>query len=150
MVAMNAANAINASSAPMIEHRVIDLMTFDPITVSVDATLAEAEQLMRHNDVSGLPVVDRGNRLVGVISQTDLVDLAAPAIEGVIDHPDTELRVGDVMSTPAVTVDAYATLLYAAQRMQEKQVHRLVVVDEDGAPIGVLSTTDFVRLAAGC
>jgi CBS domain-containing protein len=52
------------------------------------------------------------------------------------------------MTSPALTVSLSATLVEAARVMHQEQVHRLVVVDEDGIPIGVLSATDFVRLVA--
>jgi CBS domain-containing protein len=52
------------------------------------------------------------------------------------------------MSTPPVTVDAAATLAAAADRMTRDGIHRLVVVDDHGRPIGVLAAMDYVALAA--
>lgn len=52
--------------------RVGDLMTIDPITVRIDASIEDAEDLMRTHRITGLPVIDPNGHLVGVISQTDL------------------------------------------------------------------------------
>jgi len=128
--------------------RVADLMTLDPVTVARDATIEEAEALLREFRISGLPVVDDDERLVGVISQTDLLYLAMPTVRALIRHRDSGIRVGEVMSTPPITIDATSTLAEAARIMSREHLHRLVVVDIDGRPVGVLSSMDFVVLAA--
>jgi CBS domain-containing protein len=130
------------------ELRVADLMTIDPIVVSLDASIEDAEELMRHHRITGLPVVDLGGRLVGVISQTDLLYLAVPSIQALIRHQGSGVRVGEVMSQPAVTIGTMATVRAAAQRMNEGRLHRLVAVDDHGRPVGVISAMDFVALAA--
>lgn len=127
---------------------VADLMTIDPIVVSVDATIEEAEELLRHHRITGLPVVDLSGRLVGVISQTDLLYLAVPSVQALIRHRDSGIRVGEVMSSPPVTISTTATVQEAARRMHAEQLHRLVAVDPYGRPIGVISAMDFVALAA--
>lgn len=128
--------------------RVADLMTLDPVVVAADATLEEAESLMRDHRVTGLPVVDGAGRLVGVISQTDLLFLAVSSVRSLIRHRTGTIRVGEVMSTPPVTIDAAARLTTAAEVMSRDRIHRLVVVDAAERPIGVLSAMDFVDLAA--
>jgi CBS domain-containing protein len=127
---------------------VADVMTIDPIVVSDAATIEDAEELLRTHRISGLPVVDLAGRLVGVISQTDLLYLAVPTIQALIRHHDTGLRVGEVMSVPPVTIEATTTIRDAARRMHEERLHRLVVVDDHGRPVGVISAMDFVALAA--
>lgn len=134
--------------APTTDFRVADLMTFDPIVVQVDATVEQAEDLLRQNRITGLPVVNGAGRLVGVISQTDLLSLDVPGVSALIRHRGRAVRVGEVMSAPAVTIDSDATLRDAAQRMVDERVHRLVAVDEMDRPIGVVSAMDFVRLYA--
>src|SRR6186713_637334 len=74
---------------------VADLMTIDPIVVSVDATIEEAEEQLRYHRVTGLPVVDLSGRLVGVISQTDLLYLAVPTVQALIRHRESGIRVGE-------------------------------------------------------
>ena len=130
------------------ELRVADLMTIDPIVVSIDAPIEEAEELMRRNRVSGLPVVDVSGRLIGVISQTDILYLDVPAVRTLIRHRERGVRVGEVMSAPPVTIDVNASIQDAAIRMHGERIHRLVAVNEHGRPIGVISAMDFVALAA--
>jgi CBS domain-containing protein len=124
------------------EYCVADLMSIEPVTISQDASLADAEQLMQRRSVTGLPVVDDGGHLVGVVSQTDL--LRAHVVD---DHwarwPG--LKVRHLMTTPALTVSARAALSEAASVMEQHHVHRLVVVDTSNRPTGVLSTMDLVR-----
>jgi len=136
------------TTAPNADVRVADLMTIDPITVAFDATIEKAEDLMRRHRVTGLPVVDEAGRLIGVISQTDILYLDVPAVQALIRHRERGVRVGEVMSAPALTIDATATIQAAAVRMHEQHVHRLVAVDEHGRPAGVISAMDFVALAA--
>ena len=128
--------------------RVGDLMTLDPVTIAFDATLEDAETLMRDYRITGLPVIDDGGRLVGVISQTDLLYLALPTVQALIRHRESGIRIGEVMSVPAMTVDVTATLGEAARMMHRNHLHRLVVIDAAGRPVGVLSSMDFVALAA--
>ena len=131
-----------------VDLRVADLMTIDPVVVSVDASIEEAEELLRHHRITGLPVVDPDGTLVGVISQTDLLYLALPRVQALIRHRDRGIRVGEVMSTPPVTIDGGAGLQEAARLMNDERLHRLVAVDAHGRPIGVIAAMDFVALAA--
>ncbi|MBA3689046.1 MAG: CBS domain-containing protein [Chloroflexi bacterium] len=65
-------------TAATTDLRVADLMTIDPIVISVDASIEDAEELLRRYCITGLPVIDLAGRLVGVISQTDLAPQAPP------------------------------------------------------------------------
>jgi CBS domain-containing protein len=133
-----------ATAAPAIT--VNDLMTPDPILVRSDAPLAKAANLLDQHRIHGLPVVDESGALVGVVSQTDM--LRARTTE----HLWTAwrgLQVRHLMSTPALTISAEASLTDAATRMEMYEIHRLVVVAEDGtSPIGIVSISDLVRAMA--
>jgi len=80
--------------------------------------------------------------VVGVISQSDL--LVARSSE-MIGSNWSRLLVRHLMSTPAVTVHTDATLQFAARQMLSRHIHRLVVVGDDGAPIGVITPLDVLR-----
>ena len=138
----------DATTTPLDDLRVADLMTIDPITVAVDATIEDAEELMRRHHVTGLPVVDDAGRLIGVISQTDILFLDVPEIRAIIRRRAHGVRVGEVMSAPPVTIDTAASIQDAAIRMHSQSIHRLVAVDDHGRPVGVISAMDFVALAA--
>ena len=127
---------------------VADLMTIDPVVVSTDAPIEEAARLVHAFSVSGLPVVDEAGALVGVISQTDLLAIHESAIGRLVRAQSSGLRVGELMSAPAITVSMAGSLRDAARSMRDNHVHRLVALDDSGRPVGVISASDFVALYA--
>jgi CBS domain-containing protein len=131
----------------MLEPRSVgELMTGDPIVASIDMPLADAAELMDFYRVSGLPVVDWSGLLVGVISQTDLLHARTTQA---LWHAWPGLTVRHLMTRPAVTVRSSASLEEAAEMMERRRIHRLVVVDASGeTPIAVLSVSDLVRSMA--
>lgn len=122
--------------------RVGNLMSFDPVTIEADDTVAKAEQLLKTFRISGLPVVV-ADAAVGVISQTDIITARSSDLIG---GNWTRLRVRHLMSAPAVTVHVETTVARAARLMVDGHLHRLVVVDGDDRPIGVLSSLDLLRV----
>ncbi len=125
--------------------RVGDLMTIDPVIISPDASASDAERLLKTHHIGGLPVVD-GGEAVGVISQSDV--MVARSSEMISGHWD-RLRVRHLMSVPAITVHASATIQWAARQMVTRHIHRLVVVGDDGAPVGVVTPLDLLRTLIG-
>jgi len=121
-----------------------DLMTIDPVLIAADAPIEDAAHLCAEKGISGLPVVDGAGMLVGVISQTDLVRIQDFHLGRIIRSEPSGVRVGEVMTSPAVTVPMTATLREAARRMRDGGIHRLVVLDDPGQPVGVLSSFDLV------
>lgn len=126
---------------------VAEAMTRGLVTIHESAQVYEAAQLMDAHRVHGLPVVDAERKLVGVLSQTDLLRVRS------IEHLWTSLRglaVRHVMTAPAITIPLHASIDEAADRMEEMRVHRLVVVGPDGVtPVGVISVSDLVHVMAG-
>ena len=123
---------------------VAEVMALDLVVVRANAPLEQAAELMDRHHVSGLPVVDAGGTLVGVVSQTDLVRARST------DYLWTNwpgLAVRHLMTAPPITVTRSTPLTVAAARMERNHVHRLVVVADDDAtlPIGILSSTDLVH-----
>lgn len=126
---------------------VADQMATHPITVRADASLNDAVALMDQHHVHGLPVVDHAGSLVGVLSQTDLN--RARSTEYLWSNwPGLAVR--HLMTSPAVVVHRSTPLIIAARKMEEHQIHRLVVVEDgdDSSPIGVLSMTDLIHALA--
>ena len=126
---------------------VADYMHPDPILVRADASLADAIELMDHHHVHGLPVVDHAGALVGVLSQTDL-NRARSTEYLWASWPGLSVR--HLMTSPAVTIHRSTPLIVAARKMEQHQIHRLVVVEDgdDSSPIGVLSMTDLIHALA--
>lgn len=130
------------------EPTVESVMTVSPIVIAEDKAIAGVAELLAGCEISGLPVVDAGDHLVGVISQTDLVRLRAASLPWAGWHG---LMVRDLMSWPARTIEGQASLDEAARRMADESVHRLIVVDDRQTPIGVISGSDLVReIADAC
>jgi CBS domain-containing protein len=121
--------------------RVGNLMTVDPVVIDPEATVHEAELMLKTYRISGLPVV-AGGEVVGVISQTDLLNARSSELIGANWG---RVKVRHLMSRPAVTVHLATTVNRAARLMLEEHIHRVVVVDPDGAPVGVLTTSDLLR-----
>ncbi len=126
------------------------------ITASPETALKEVADLMVEHRVSGLPVVDAGGRVLGVVSEADVVvgetggsgsggmiararALAEPASVAI---PRTA---GETMSSPAVTVGPDDTVMRAAALIVDRGVNRLPVVDEDGRLVGIIARADVVR-----
>lgn len=125
-----------------VEQTVESLMTGSPVVVSEDDAIAGVAELLAGYEISGVPVVDSNERLVGVISQTDLVRLRGSTLPWTGWHG---LLVRDLMTKPAKTIRGSSSLDEAARQMTVEHVHRLVVVDEKQALVGVISESDLVR-----
>jgi CBS domain-containing protein len=122
---------------------VVDFMAGDLVVVAPNLPVDVVAAVLADHDIGGLPVVDGGGRLVGVVSQTDLVRLRASSVPW---SAWSILRVRDVMTQPAVTIRGSASLREAARAMTEADVDRLVVVGEDTeTALGVISDSDLVR-----
>ena len=121
--------------------RVGNLMTVDPVVIDPEAPAHEAELVLKTYRISGLPVVEEGE-VVGVISQTDLLNARSSELIGA--NWD-RVKVRHLMSRPAVTVHMATTVRRAAQLMLDEHIHRVVVVEADGAPVGVLTASDLLR-----
>jgi CBS domain-containing protein len=140
-------NAAAAGERMTMRYLVGDLMTIDPVVIGPEARIEEAESIMELYHVSGLPVVDERGSLIGVISQTDLLR-GGGDVNSLVRKRFTGLRVADLMSAPAITVEMTTPLIDAARLMREEQIHRVVAISDGGEPIGVLSSMDFVALYA--
>ena len=120
-------------------HRIRELMTENPKTVSSDATVVEAARVMRDGDVGLVPVVD-GDRLVGTVTDRDI------AIRVVAEERDPNTTtVRETASTELVTIDPEQDLDEALRLMAQHQVRRLPVVEEDGRLVGIVAQADVAR-----
>jgi len=121
------------------------VMTPFPVVVDLDTPLEEVAEQLAQNDITGAPVVDDIGRLVGVISQTDLVRTAAAG------STDGRGWVGftarHVMTRTPVKARADLPLADAVRRLERHGVHRLVIVAADDlTPIGIVSISDLLPL----
>jgi CBS domain-containing protein len=137
-------------------HRVSDVMTRAVIAVGRKAQFKDLVERMEQWKVSAVPVLEGDGRVIGVVSEADLL----PKEEFRDSDPDrfTQLhRLADMakagavcaeelMSTPAVTVHADATLAEAARIMALRHVKRLPVVNAEGVLEGVVSRGDLLKV----
>lgn len=126
---------------------VADHMASNPILIRADASLTEAAALMDQHHVHGLPVVDHLGALVGVLSQTDL-NRARSTEYLWVNWPGIAVR--HLMTSPAITIHRSTPMIVAARKMEQHQIHRLVVVEDgdESSPVGVLSMTDLIHVLA--
>lgn len=125
-----------------------DLMTADVISIAPDAPVARAVELLADAHVSGLAVIDHHERLVGVISTTDILNAEAEAgDEPARNRLWTVATVRDIMTPRALTVAPELELREAALQMDYGDVHRLFV-EAGGRLIGVISRSDINRAFA--
>jgi CBS domain-containing protein len=127
--------------------RVAELMERQVLTVGVDAVLADAIVTMSEARVSALPVVDAHGRMLGVISNTDVLNAEADTELDEMRQLLTVTTVGMLMTPHPLVVSPTASVREAAQQMLYADVHRLYVVEHEKV-VGVISTTDIVRAVA--
>jgi CBS domain-containing protein len=125
--------------------KVADLMQTDVRVVTADMPVSEVIVALDDARVSGLPVVDARNRVVGVVSATDLI--AAQAETRDSEERQVlleETRVRDLMTPHPLMIETGADVAEAARHMLYAEVRRLFV-EENGVLVGVISQTDIVR-----
>lgn len=133
--------------------RVQDIMSRRPVTVGLDTTAAAALRLLGSHHVTALPVVDRSTRIVGIVSEADLIPGRVPAdpvLGGAHDAPPVrgrgpEASVADVMSRLIVVVHPETDLAETAHVFQEHGYKSLPVVDAADQVVGMVSRSDVVR-----
>jgi len=118
-----------------------DVMTRGVEVVDPNATLMQVAEKMRQFNVGPLPVCD-GDRLVGVVTDRDLV------VRGIaMGHDPHTSKVSSVMTEDVELIHLEASLEEAADLMKEKQLRRLLVVDDHENLVGILSLGDLAREA---
>jgi CBS domain-containing protein len=134
--------------------RVKDTMTRNVVAVHEQAGYKDIIAVMRRRHVSALPVLDDQDRVVGVVSENDLLlkeaypDRPSGSPRRLLRRPDrakaAALTAAGLMSSPAVTIAPEATVADAAQVMHGEKVKRLPVVDDAGRLAGIVSRVDVL------
>lgn len=137
-------------------HHVSDVMTRTVVAVGLDARFKEMVAAVNQWQVTAVPVLEGEGRVVGIVSEADLLakeelrDEDATMI-GQRDRLTDYAKAGgvtarDLMSSPAVTVPADATLPEAARLMAQHGIKRLPVVDGEGILKGIVSRADLLKV----
>lgn len=136
-----------------------DIMTSPVITVNSDTPLKEVAAHMAEHRISGLPVLDEGEKIRGVISEKDflsrmgspdrkhVMDIIARCLQGkaCLAAPIRILYARDIMTSPAVTIFKDATVFEIMELFSRKMINRVPVVDEKGRVAGIVSRHDIMR-----
>jgi CBS domain-containing protein len=143
-------------------RKAAEVMTPNPRSIRGDATVEEAIAFLVDTGYSAAPVIGEAGRAIGVISRTDVVvyDRTRVLLPGsknayYFETPETSapanagtasplVRVADLMNPEVFAVAPHAPLDEVAQRMVDLNVHRLFVVDEGNALVGVISALDLL------
>lgn len=138
-----------------------DVMVPEPVCVEPSTTIRQLARIFEENEISGAPVVNQEGTLIGVVSKTDLIRRCS---EGTADVPpaylceilgeqaaqDEELVpeplicVEDFMTADPVTASPNTPVGRIAAIMFEKRIHRVVVVDHENVPVGIITSLDLV------
>ncbi|MFZ3171177.1 MAG: CBS domain-containing protein [Carboxydocellales bacterium] len=140
-----------------------DIMTTEVVTVTPEDTVEEVVKIISERGISGIPVVDASGKLVGIVSEGDIItrskNLQIPThiqlLGGVIYLESTKklesdlrkmvaFQVKDLMTSKVFTVSSEAPVAEIATIMTEEQVNRIPVV-ENGKVVGIVSRADIVR-----
>jgi CBS domain-containing protein len=141
-----------------------DVMTRNILSVAPDSTIAEAVRTMLDNRISGLPVIDEAGRLVGILTEGDLLRRGETATERhrprwleILMGPGRlaeeyvrthSRRIAEVMTRDPVSVAPDTPLKEIVGLMERHRIKRVPVLDGD-APVGILSRADLLRGIAG-
>ncbi|HMK48945.1 MAG TPA: CBS domain-containing protein [Thermodesulfovibrionales bacterium] len=143
-----------------------DIMTRDVITVKQETTIEDFARLIMKQRISGAPVIDDSGRLLGVVTENDLISknsrLHIPTILRLFDayiplgtsRMESDIKkmaaatVGEICTRDVTTVDEEASVEYIATVMTEKRIHSLPVLKE-GMVVGIIGKKDLIKGLAG-
>lgn len=147
--------------------KVKDIMTKDVVTVTKETTIMELAEIFAKKHLSSLPVVDQDGMLIGIVTETDLVEqdrnLHIPTVISIFDWViylesdkkfEKELKkmtgrtVGDIYSADAVTVSPDSSIADVADLLSSRRINALPVVDGKKLA-GIVSRIDLIRSMAG-
>lgn len=113
-------------------------MIIDPITLTVDATIGDALQLMRENKIGGIPIVDESGKLAGILTNRDLRF-----------EEDMRRKVNEVMTKEHLITAPEGTDLKAAEKiLRQTKVEKLPVTDKSGRLVGLITYRDILQVTS--
>lgn len=148
----------------MAELTARDIMVTDVISVGLDTSIEELSDILLKNRISGTPVVDEDDRLIGIVSEADIIvkdsDLHFPRIfkllggiiyleslnkfkKNLVKHMATKVK--DIMTKKVKTAGPDTPVNKIADMMLEDNINRVPVIDEDNKVLGIITRADLVR-----
>jgi len=142
-----------------MKSTVEDVMTTHVIAVRPGASFKEMAAMLREQHISAFPVVDEDGKVIGVVSEADMLIKEAldgghggmpGGISGMLRHREqgkaAAVTAGDLMTHPAVTVEPGESVEHAARLMYARRVKRLPVTDAQGRLVGIISRADVLAV----
>ncbi|MBI4288975.1 MAG: CBS domain-containing protein [Chloroflexi bacterium] len=136
------------------------VMTTSVISVAKDTEIREVARLLAENQISGVPVVDRDNRVLGVVTERDILcavgmgkhhtfkDILKQTLGEPIPRCEKAGTAGEAMTSPAITTTRDTDIKEVARIMDDRRIKRLPVVDNENRIIGIVARADVVKLIA--
>jgi CBS domain-containing protein len=140
-----------------IEMLVRDVMTKHVLSITKYESIMQVANTLTEKNISGLPVVDRENKVIGIVTQADILSMVGVSREHTFKDllkymlgerlPERRVGdlVGDIMTSPALTIRPDTNIAEAVKIMDEKRIRRLTVVDESNRLIGILTRADILK-----
>jgi CBS-domain-containing membrane protein len=135
---------MTTASKALLNLTAADLMSRDVVALTAGASMRAAARILAQANVHGAPVIDAKGRCVGVLSASDFF---RGAVQENLEIDPTDM-VGEHMTADPVTVAPATTIRELARMMLDARIHRVIVVDEQQQPIGVVSSTDVLAAMA--
>ncbi|NOU51624.1 CBS domain-containing protein [Pseudoalteromonas sp. JBTF-M23] len=133
-------------------HTVADLMTADPFVVSLKASLKDAHDLMREKNIRHIPVIDEQGILQGMLTQKIMIakvmGIMATYGANALERKEKYTLVEDIMTTDFASIQPTQSLAEVAEFFVSNRHGCMPVVDDNNKLLGILTSSDFVRLAA--
>ena len=140
-----------------LEMLVRDVMTKNVLSITKYESIMQVANTLTEKNISGLPVVDRENKVIGIVTQADILSMVGVSREHTFKDllkymlgerlPERRIGdlVGDIMTSPALTIKPDTNIAEAVKIMDEKRIRRLTVVDESNRLIGILTRADILK-----
>jgi CBS domain-containing protein len=141
-----------------------DIMSKKVITIGKNASIEKLSELLVNNKISGVPVVDENNKMVGIVSEADIIvqdaDLHFPRYFKLLDaiiyleslnkfkrnlEKHLATKVGDIMTQKVKTVSENTPVNEIANLMLDSRVNRVPVMDKNNNLVGIITRADIVK-----
>ncbi len=125
----------------MMNERLQTLMTTEVVTLTPENTLGDAREILLKKRIHHIPIVDAGNKLVGMLTSWDIFKLGKSADES------AEIKISEVMTRKLATLEPDSHLGAAAEVLMTHLFHAIPIVDDDHVLHGIVTTYDLLKYA---
>ena len=144
-------------SAIGLELHVRDVMTRDVLVVTKYESITKVANILSGKNISGLPVVDNDRKVLGIVTQADILSMLGVGREHTFKDllkymlgerlPQRKMGdiVGDIMTARAITIPPDANIADAARIMDDRKIRRLIVTDEQQVLLGIITRADILK-----